>query len=131
MTTTTKLSPAKQLKALNLIAQWMGKKGYGTPITCGRCEPCELGAEDIYCENLKFGPAPTGPDAAANGLGPQLVPDWDWPSGGPTPTILLEGGPDDWAVRAAGDPDLVREFRKLGIFAEPYASYALCLYRDV
>lgn len=102
-----KLSASKQAKALAVIAEWMGRIGYGT-------EPGK--------------PAPTGKDAAWRGLGPMLVPDWDWPTNGPTPTILLEGGPESWAYRATGDSAVHAAFTKLGIFAEPYAGYALCLY---
>lgn len=100
----TKLDPAKQEAALQIVAAWLGARmGYD-------------------------GPAPTGMHAAMHALGPQLVSDWDWPSDGPTPTILLEGGPDDWAVRVSMDEGAVQALAKIGVFAEPYASYALCLY---
>lgn len=90
--------------ALELVAAWLGPRmGYD-------------------------GPAPTGAVAAMNALGPQLVPDWDWPTGGPTPTILLEGGPYDWAVDVSLDDEVYRQMGALGVFAEPYAGYALCLY---
>lgn len=73
------------------------------------------------------GPAPTGPGAARHASGPMLVPEWDWPSV-PTPTILLEGGPHDWAIRVGEDEAVRAAFDRIGIWAEPYASYALCLY---
>lgn len=73
------------------------------------------------------GPAPTGPDAAHRGSGPMLIPDWDWPSV-PTPTIILEGGPHDWAVYAPQDETVRKTFDRIGVWAEPYAGYALCLY---
>jgi hypothetical protein len=102
--TTKKLTKKQQEQALGLVAAWLGPRmGYD-------------------------GPAPTGPDASARALGPNLAPDWDWPSSGPTPTLLLEGGPFDWAVDASLDDDLVGELKKIGVFAEPYAGYALCLY---
>lgn len=92
--------------ALEEVAQWLGPR---------------MGCED--------GPAPTGKEAADRGEGPWLKEDWDWP-GEPTPTILLEGGPDDWAVRVAGEPAFCEAMREIGVFAEPWASYALCLYPD-
>lgn len=71
---------------------------------------------------------PVGEQAANTASGPMLIKDWDWPSSGPAPTLILEGGPYDWAIFLAGDPEQVRLFAKHGIFMEPYASYALCLY---
>ena len=122
------VTPAKQAKALDVIATYLGPKmGHITP--CGQCESCVAGlAYDWQCDNPAPKPAPTGRDAAYNGEGPMLSPEWDWPSSGPTPTILLEGGPGDWAIMAAGDPEVIEQMTALGIFAEPYASYALCLY---
>jgi hypothetical protein len=122
-----KLSKSKQEKALAIVADWMKTQGYGTAIGCGQCADCQR--DPIFCENVTFGPAPTGEQAARQGLGPMLRSDWDWP-GKPTPTIILEGGPEDWAIRVAGSIEAVAAFRKLGIFAEPYSSWALCLYVD-
>lgn len=117
-----KVSPAKQKKALALVAEWMATKGYGT--ACGVCADCVAGKS--YLCGGPYGPAPTGEQAAYEGLGPMLNPEWDWPSGGPTPTIILEGGPDEWAYYAG--EALAEKFKALGIWSEPYASYALCLY---
>lgn len=115
--------------ALTAVAAWMGKKGYGTLTPCGKCTPCKAGLKyDWQCDNPKIGPAPTGEEAARNGDGPVLNPAWDWPTGGPTPTIILEGGPEDWAIRVSGDPEVLAVTRAAGLFIEPYASYALCLY---
>jgi hypothetical protein len=97
------LSLEAQNKALDLLAVWLGTR---------------MGYE---------GPAPTGSDAAYRALGPQLVSDWDWP-GKPTPTILLEGGPEEWAVYASHDEELRDQLRAVGVWTEPYAGYALCLY---
>lgn len=49
---------------------------------------------------------------------------WDW-CVSPTPTLLWEGGPDCWATRMSIWLNL-REGSK--VFAEPWSSYALCLY---
>lgn len=81
-------------------------------------------------------PAPTGAHAAMHALGPELVMDWQGTftalgqvhSSDPHPTILLEGGPYDWAVEASFDDQVIADMRQLGLFAEPYAGYALCLY---
>lgn len=98
------LPQRKQDQAARIVAAWLGPQlGY-------------------------TGPCPISEEAARNATGVQLKRDWDWPSNGPTPTLLLEGGPEDWAILAAGE--LHDEFRAIGVFAEPYASYALCLYRD-
>ena len=97
------INAGKRRIALAIIATWLGPQmGYD-------------------------GPAPIGLEAASRALGPQLVPDWDWP-GQPTPTILLEGGPDDWAYRASMDSDVIHKFNAIGVYIEPYAGYALCLY---
>lgn len=100
---TRTLSARKQEQALAIVAAWLGKVHHMT--------------ED-------GNPTPTGDHAARHALGPMLDPTWDWPSAGPTPTILLEGGPYDWAIEAAWLDD----FAKIGVYAEPYAGYALCLY---
>ena len=69
-------------------------------------------------------PVPTGREAAYTGEGPELMMDWDWP-GRPTPTILLEGGIySGWAVEI----DTQAVGKAAGVFAEPWAGYALCLY---
>jgi hypothetical protein len=48
---------------------------------------------------------------------------WDWP-GRPTPSILWEGGPDEWVFNEA-----VRlKAEALGLFVEAYSGYALCVY---
>ena len=100
------LTKTQQAKALAIVAAWMGKQG--------------------YAEDENGGPAPTGKDAAYQGLGPELVEKWDWPAT-PTDTIILEGGPDEWAYHAGFA--CADEFAAIGVHAEPYAAYALCLYR--
>lgn len=102
---TKKLTKTQQKKALAIVAEWMGTKGYG----------------DEY-----GGPAPTGPEAAFYGTGPELREGWTWPST-PTDTIILEGGPYDWAIDVSWER--ADEFKDIGLYVEPYAGYALCLYR--
>lgn len=72
---------------------------------------------------------PVGEQAARTASGPMLIKDWDWPSE-PTPTLILEGGPHDWAYELSADPVEIARFKEHGIFMEPYAMYALCLYVD-
>lgn len=115
---------------LALVAEWLGRKGLGTP-------HCPEGrALDDYvqhtddgspCLTATFGPAPTGKDAAWNALGPQLVMDWDW-SGTPTPTILLEGGPYEWAYDCSFWVQEQLHTMGLRLYVEPYACYALSIY---
>lgn len=72
-------------------------------------------------------PCPTGLEASRHALGPVLVPDWAFGVNDPTrPTIILEGGPEDWAYRAGAELEAV--FNKFGVHAEAYACYALQLY---
>jgi hypothetical protein len=124
-----KLTAKQQQTALDAVAKWMGKKGYGTITPCGTCESCKAGLKyDWQCDEPEIGPAPTGEEAAHSGEGPVLNPSWDWPSSGPTPTIILEGGPEEWALEVTWDPEVREALDKAGIFAEPYASWALCLY---
>lgn len=63
--------------------------------------------------------------------------EWDWPSGGPTPSIIWEGGPYDWAMLFPGG-GISEEFGanypgvKLpaGVWVEAYSGWAICLYRE-
>ena len=72
----------------------------------------------------QLGGVPTGPDAAYHGNGPELNMTWAWP-GQPTPTILLESSAfTDWAITI----DHSKVNKAAGVFCEPYAGYALCLY---
>jgi len=96
------------MQVLQLVAAWLGKKGM---------------TED-------GSPAPTGNDAACSATGPMLNMEWDWPSDGPTPTILLEGGPYDWAIEICDDiRDAVSQINP-GLWVEPYAGYALCVIQE-
>ena len=122
-----KVTKAQATEVLNQVAAWMGKHGYGTP-TCPHGKALDDGrfwlhADDATeCVGQTFGPAPTGPEAAYHAEGPELRMDWDWPSSGPTPTVILEGGPYDWAYEVSG------QIKVDGVFVEPYAGWALCIY---
>lgn len=132
---TTKTRPVTKRQAeavLVEVAKWIGKKGYGVPI-------CPEGRAVDYdflrhtddgsdCENFTCGPAPTGPEAASKAIGPDLRMDWDWP-GRPTPTVLLEGGPEEWAINCSYAVQQAMDAAGVPVFVEPYASYALCIYR--
>lgn len=106
-TKTRKVTKTQGERVLKAVAAWMGRQGYGP----------ELGQ-----------PVPTGEDAAYRGLGPMLNMEWSWPSNGPTPTVILEGGPYDWAVEVGWDPQFQADTK--GIYTEPYSGYALCIYRE-
>ena len=67
-------------------------------------------------------PCPTGQDAYNSGMGPTLVMDWDGPGGH---AVVLDGGPDRWAIHAARElADAVK-----GVFLEPYDGCTLRMYR--
>ncbi len=133
---TKKVTKRQGEQALAIVAHWLGKNGYGTWVACGKCADCK--DEAAYptslgkhaCVNPILGPAPTGHEAAYAGEGPELNMAWDWPSGGATPTIILEGGPYDWATTVSLNTEMVAKFKAAGIYAEPYSSWALCLYRE-
>lgn len=113
-------------KVLAAVAEWIGDYR-----PCGQCTACGAEPEPTWycCDSPERVPAPTGREAAERGEGPMLVMDWDWP-GSPTPTVILEGGPEDWAIRVTGDDKFQAVCAAAGVFAGPYASYALCLYRE-
>lgn len=69
------------------------------------------------------------------GHGPELNMEFDW-SGEPTPTIVWEGGPYDWAIFASFggvDEEFGFELPAVqfpdGVYGEPYAGWALSLFR--
>lgn len=74
------------------------------------------------------GPAPTGRDAAYTASGPMLNMAWDWPSSGPAPTVLLEGGPYDWAADCCADVQQRLDTLGAPVYVEPYSGWALCIY---
>lgn len=72
---------------------------------------------------------------AYDDLGPKLLMEWDWPTGGPTPTIVWEEGPYEWtmlAVHGGVDQEYGGTVPAVEIpatvFVEPYSGWALCLY---
>lgn len=127
MTTKTRKVTEKQATAvLNAVAAWMGTKGYGTP-TCPEGRALNYAANHVddgtICFDCTVGPAPTGPDAAYRGIGPELVMDFDG-----NPAIVLEGGPDEWAIRASFDIQREMDAKGVKVFVEPYYSFVLSIY---
>ena len=57
-----------------------------------------------------------------------LVRDYEglWTAQEPTPAIILEGGPEDWAIWASSQ--LCEKFKAIGVFAEPLVGFILQLY---
>lgn len=117
---------------LQEVAAWLGKKGMGE----GSCpEGRELGkyfthADDgSMCFDCEFGPAPTGPEAAYNGYGPELNMAWDWAK---APTVILESGyaPDSWAIYCCDAIQQKINQKGYPIYVEPYTSYALSIYPE-
>lgn len=112
---------------LNAVAEWLGKKGLGTPI-CPEGRPLDKYAQHddgTPCSDCSLGPAPTGPDAAYRGEGPELKMYWDWAE---APTVLLEGGPYEWAITCCGYVQSALDAKGLKVYVEPYAGYALSIY---
>lgn len=119
---------------LKEVAKWLGDKGMGEPKcperrTLGRYMTHE--DDGSMCLDCTFGPAPTGPEAAYKGIGPELRMDWDYP-GTPTPTVILESGyaPEDWAIRCCYDVQKALDAKEIPVMVEPYFSFALSMYRD-
>jgi hypothetical protein len=127
----TRVSKRNAEIVLKLVAEWMGQHGCAESFKCPEGRELDQyishADDDSPCSNAIASPAPTGEDAAYRGLGPMLRMDWDW-SGTPTPAIILEGGPDDWAIRCSfWVQDRLNE-RKIPVFVEPYLSFVLCAY---
>lgn len=105
---TKKVTKAQAEFVLREVAKWLGPR---------------MGYE---------GSAPTGHDAAYCGEGPELRREWDWVHGS-ADAILLEGGPYDWAVECCWEVQQAVDASKTHrgqLFLEPYAGWALCIYRE-
>ena len=125
--TNTTITRSQAEAVLASVVEWMGGNGWGTPICpdghtlggiSGFTHP-----DGTFCDTREFGPAPTGQAAADDARGPVLVMDYDG-----TPTIILEGGPEDWAIRCTFDVQAHMDALGAKVFVEPLASYALCIY---
>lgn len=131
-TTTRKVSQRNADIVLHLVAEWMGQRGYAESFTCPQGRDLDHFwvthlDDETPCKDAVASPAPTGSRAAYRGLGPELRMDWDWPST-PTPAVILEGGPYDWAIVCCGwVQDRLNE-RGIPVFVEPYSGWALCAY---
>lgn len=59
---------------------------------------------------------------------PNFIPDWDWGCGA-SPTFVYEGFPmDSWVHQCSAD--IQPELDKIGVWCEPYTSFALSIYRN-
>lgn len=128
--TATTVSRSTAETVLDLVAEWLGQHGCGTPVCPdGRDLNWVVSHTDdgTSCLDFTVGPAPTGEEAANRGLGPVLRMDWDWP-GSPTPSVILEGGPYDWAVECSFDIQRSLDERGIAAYVEPYSGWALCIY---
>lgn len=117
---------------LGLVATWLGKRGLGTftHIADGSaCDDWRCWGDDVDGATHVQGPAPTGDEAQAKGMGPTLWMEWDWP-GEPTPSVILEGGPYDWAMDAAWDVNEQARAAGIPVRVEPYSGWALCIYPE-
>lgn len=57
---------------------------------------------------------------------PNFVPDWNW-GAGPAATFIFEGCPiEEWVHACSGE--IQPELDKIGVFCEPYTSFALSIY---
>jgi hypothetical protein len=133
MSTTTQKVTQKQAEAvLTAVAEWLGKKGYGD-------FACKEGRELNYvvnhvddgtpCDNYKTLPAPTGRDAAYRGLGPELRMDFEpWWPGSKHPAVILEGGPDEWAIVACYEVQQALDKKGVKVFVEPATSFILGVF---
>jgi hypothetical protein len=57
---------------------------------------------------------------------PKLIMDWDWFGTGPSPSIVWEEGPYEWAIQYTGEHN---RFPK-GVYGEPATNWALSLYPE-
>lgn len=87
----------------------------------------KLAAEYLATQGMgdEKGNVPTGRDAAYSGTGPMLVEDWD----GDTPSVMLEGGPYEWALEATGYIQERIDAAGKNLFVEPYYSFSINIYR--
>lgn len=79
------------------------------------------------------------PWVKGTGTGPVLVKNWDWRSGPAPYAIVWEEGAYEWAHLSTGggrdeefgfriDPITEEQQRAMGVFLEPYTSWALGIY---
>ena len=126
-TKTRKVTKAQGAFVLKVTAAWLGKNGCGEFICKdGRALDWVVRHEDdkTPCDNWGVGPAPTGPDAAYRGIGPDLVEEFYGNA-----AIVLEGGPEEWAIRASFAIQKQIDAKGLPLFVEPVYSFVLGIYR--
>ena len=130
-TPATGVSESVQDRVLALVADWLGQQGFG-PWICGDGRAVDRLQRHVDdgsdCTNGGCGPAPTGREAFRSGDGPMLIPDWSWPDSGPTPAIVLEGGPRNWPTVCQAAVQATADREGLGVLLEPYSSFGMRLY---
>jgi hypothetical protein len=127
---TRKVTKAQAEKVLAEVAIYLGKQGLGTPV-CPQGQPLTSyldHPDGSLCKDATFGPAPTGKDAMYRGEGPMLDMAWEPWSGGPRPTILLEGGPYEWPITGSYEIQQALDAKGVAVFVEPINGYALGIY---
>lgn len=117
---------------LKAVADWLGKKGYGD-FECKEGRALDYVVRHVDdgspCTNYKTLPAPTGPDAAYKGLGPELRMDFEpWWGGSKHPAVILEGGPDEWAIEACYAVQQAADKKGVKVFVEPATSFILGVF---
>jgi hypothetical protein len=128
---TRKVTKAQAEKVLAEVAIYLGKQGLGVPV-CPQGQPVDdvLNHPDgSPCDDVTFGPAPTGPEAAYKALGPMLNMAWEGWYGDTSPTILLEGGPYDWPIEGSYKIQQALDAKGIPVRVEPRTGYALGIYR--
>ena len=126
-TKTSKVTKTQGTFVLTEVAAWMGKHGCGT-LKCPKGRALDWVGnhtdDKSECLFVQVGPAPTGPDAAYRGIGPDFVEDFDGAA-----AIVLEGGPEEWAIRASFEIQKAIDKKGYPLFVEPIYSFILGIYR--
>jgi hypothetical protein len=119
---------------LHEVAVWLGQKGLGE-LVCKQGRELNVAYSHVDdatpCENFTLLPAPTGPDAAYQGLGPELRMDFEpWWGGSKHPAVILESGfaPDEWAIEASYAVQDAADKKGVNVFVEPATGFILGIF---